>query len=83
MLVLPVIVVAALFAGLITGRWLVVSIAVGLWALSFLGRAEHWWGHGLGDGWQFGFIFGSVVAAVAAAAGILAGPRSSTVRRVR
>jgi hypothetical protein len=61
-------IVVLLFAfplvGLLTRRWAALLLPAIGWPLFYAGLDRHWWGYGLGDGWE-------LAAIVLTAAGVL------------
>jgi hypothetical protein len=51
--------------GFLDGRWSVLVPAAVAVPLYVLGRAEDWWGHGVGDGWEIAAVAMTLVATTA------------------
>jgi hypothetical protein len=72
LMLVTVLALPSALVGFIVGRWPAAFVAPGIWALYILGLTRHWWGYGVGDGWQFALVVGAAAAAVGAATGVLA-----------
>ncbi|MEO6487980.1 MAG: hypothetical protein ABIO78_08590 [Thermoanaerobaculia bacterium] len=68
-----VIAVVAAIAAAIVGRWIVIAPAVVTWVLYVAGLKQHWWGSGVGDGWEAALLIGAGAAALGSLAGVVIG----------
>lgn len=70
--ILVALLIAFPLVGALSRRWSAVALPVVGWPLFSAGLHQHWWGNGVGDGWQYPAValtaFGVVTTSLAVAA---------------
>ena len=69
--------------GLVTRRWLAVTLPLIGWPIFYAGLNRGWWSDGTGDGWQIVCVSFTVIGVASTALGVLVGRRFVPTRRTR